>query len=372
MKRLIAFLVGMLTLTACGAASSGAQAPSPADAPKPAGSASASAAPSPASSTGASAPPVSARSGPANASATAKPAAGASGLLVLKAGYPQATVAQAPMFAAADLGFFKNNGLDVTIQMIGGPQELPALLAGEIQFATVGATEVANAVQKDVGIVMLATIFDYPTFSLYADKKYKTVQDLAGQTIGITAAGSSTDSAARLFLRHFGMEGKVSIAPAGGTQPSIFAAMTQGDIAGGILSPPVSDQAAKAGYVELVNGITLGIPMNTAGVVTTRAFIKDRQDAVKRYLKAYQQAWTYIANPANEAEMLKLLARRTQSDEATVEPGYRQALKVWQMSKTPTVNPEAISNLLSLSDDPKVRAVKPADIVDSSLLESVQ
>ncbi len=305
------------------------------------------------------------------AAGSVSPAASAS-VIPLKVGFPQASITQGPIFAGVDQGIFKNNGLDVSIQMIGGPQELPALLANEIQIATVGGTEVANAVQKDVGLVMVATIADYPMFSLYVDKKYKSAQDLAGQTIGITAAGSSTDSAARLFLNHFGMQNKVKIAPAGGTQPSILAAMTQGGVAGGILSPPVTDQAAKSGYLELVNGVQLGIPMNTAGVVVTRAYLKDHTDVVKRYVKGYQQAWTYLANSANEAEVIAMLAKRTQSDPATVEPGYRFTLKVWQASKIPAVNPEAITNLLNLSDDPKVRAVKPADIIDNTLLDSVQ
>ena len=62
----------------------------------------------------------------------------------------------------------------------------------------------------------------------------------------------------------------------------------------------------------------------------------------------------------------------SEADAATVEPGYRAALKLWQGSKAPTLNPEAITNLLNLSDDPKVREVKPAAIIDNSLLESVQ
>jgi len=165
---------------------------------------------------------------------------------------------------------------------------------------------------------------------------------------------------------------KVKIAPAGGTQPGILAAMTQGGIAGGILSPPVSDQAAKQGFVLLVDGVQLGIPMNTAGITVSRAYLKDHQDVVKSYLKGYQQGWSFIANPANQAEVIKVLVKYTQSDAATVEPGYQAALKVWQATKVPTLNAEAITNLLNLSDDPNVRAVKPADIVDNSILQSVQ
>jgi len=290
----------------------------------------------------------------------------------IKAAYPQATVTQGPIFVGVDEGFFKNNGLDVSIQMIGGPTQMTALLAGDIQFAGVGATEVANAVQSGAGAVMIATYVDYPFFWLYADKKYKTIQDLAGQIIGITAAGSSTDSAARLFLSHYGMLGKVKIAPAGGTQPGILAAMTQGGVAAGTLSPPVSDEAAKAGFVQLVDGVQLGIPMNTSGVVVTRAYLNDHLDMVKRYLKGYQQAWSFSANTANEAEVVKVLVKYTKSTPETIQSGYQGMLKIWQASKVPAVNPEAIVNLLKLSDDPKIQAVKPGDIIDNSLLQSIQ
>ncbi|HVA24299.1 MAG TPA: ABC transporter substrate-binding protein [Chloroflexota bacterium] len=358
---LAALLFVPLALAACGggAAPAGSAPASPAPA-------SGSIAPKPASA----APSASVAVKPASGAASAKPAA--SGAIPIKAGYPQATITQAPLFTAVDEGFFKNNALDVSIQQIGGPNEIPAALANETQFATVGATELANADQKGANMVMIATIIDYPFFWLYANKKYKTVQDLAGGTIGITAAGSSTDSAARLFLSHYGMLGKVKIAPAGGTQPSIFAAMTQGGIAAGILSPPVSEKAAQAGFTYLTDGVTLGVPMNTAGVVVTRAYLSAHADIVKRYLKSYQQGWSFVGNPANQAEAVKVLAKYTKSDAATIEPGYKAALKVWQGTKTPTVNPAAITNLLNLSNDPKVRATKPNDIIDNSILQSVQ
>jgi ABC-type nitrate/sulfonate/bicarbonate transport system substrate-binding protein len=357
-------LSASVALAACGGAAAPAFSPAPSAAP----SVSAAAKPP---STAASAKPAASAVGGASAGASASGAAGASALVQIKAGYPQASITQAPLWAAVDEGLFKNNGLDVSVQQIGGPNEIPALIANETQFATVGATEVANADQKNANLAMVATIVDYPFFWLYADKKYKSVPDLAGQTVGITAAGSSTDSAARLFLTHFGVRDKVKIAPAGGTQPSIFAAMSKGGIAGGILSPPVSDQAAKAGYVSLTDGVSLGIPLNTAGITVSRAYMKDHLDTVKRYLNGYQQGWTFVGNPANQAEVIKLLVKYTKSDAETVTPGYQAALKVWQGTKTPTINPEAVTNLLKLSDDPAIQAVNAADIIDNSLLQSI-
>src|SRR5712691_1782547 len=149
----------------------------------------------------------------------------------------------------------------------------------------------------DIGgahLSVIATAVDLPFFSLYADSKYRTIEALTGQSVGITTAGSSTDSAARLFLQRFGMLDTVRITPAGNTQAAILAAVMNGAIAAGIFVPPVTEQAAKAG---LVNGIKLGIPMNTAGIATTRANVQDRHDMVLRFLRGYQQAWTFNSRP---------------------------------------------------------------------------
>ena len=221
-------------------------------------------------------------------------------------------------------------------------------------------------------LVSIATAVDLPFFNLDADKKYKTIQDLVGQSIGITTAGSSTDAAARLFLDHYGLTGKVKITSAGSTQPAILAAVTNGAVAAGLFAPPFDQQATKAGLVELVNGVQLGVPMNTAGIATTRAYVQDHRDTVLRFLKGYQQAWTFNADPANEAAVLKVLAKYTQTDEATVRGGYQQMLKVWQGSKTPTMNPEALANILRVSDNPKAKTANASDFIDNSLLQSVQ
>jgi hypothetical protein len=47
-------------------------------------------------------------------------------------------------------------------------------------------------------------------------------------------------------------------------------------------------------------------------------------------------------------------------------------LKIWGAQKSPTMNPDALGNLLKLSDDPKVKNANPNDFIDNSLLQSIQ
>jgi ABC-type nitrate/sulfonate/bicarbonate transport system substrate-binding protein len=275
------------------------------------------------------------------------------------------------VYIAREKGFFARHGLDVQLSQIGGPQQVAAVLSGELQFAALGANEVANADLRGADMVMIATCSDLPIFSLFADKKYTSVPELAGQSIGVTSAGSATDAAAHLFLRQFDVLDKVRIIPAGGTIPAILAAMDQGNIAGGILSPPTTARAEDAGYKELVNGAKLGVPMNHSGIAVSRSYLKDHGQEVKDFLTAYQEAWTYAGNPANKADIIAVLAQYTQSDDRLAEIGYQAMVPIWTGNKTPRVNPQAVANLLQVSGVPEAATANPDQFFDDSLIDSI-
>src|SRR5207302_9873913 len=153
------------------------------------------AAASPTSAPAATNAPAAASGAPAAPAAAAKPTAPAapSGpLTAVKAAYPQASSVQGAVFVAKEEGFFARHGLDVDLQRVGGPAQAAALISGDLQFGNLGANEVASAALNGGPLVMIATCSDLPVFSLYADKRFTTIQELAGQSVGITQAGSST------------------------------------------------------------------------------------------------------------------------------------------------------------------------------------
>src|SRR5260370_2910540 len=160
----------------------------------------------------------------------------------------------------------------------------------------------------------------------------------------------------------------VQIRPAGGTVPAILAAMDQGNIAGGILSPPTTSRAADAGYIELVNGAKLGVPMNHSGIAVGRGYLKEHPDEVKNFLAAYQEAWTYAANPANKGEVVAVLVKYTQSDDRLAEISYQAMVQIWSANKTPRVNPQAVANLLPASAVPAPTTANPDQLVPHSLI----
>lgn len=372
-------------LAACGGTSAGGPpAPASAGPPSAAASAPASAAAKPASpaaapASGAASPaaPAAAASGaastarPASGSPAAQASGGAQGT-PMKLGFSQFGVGYAPLFTARDGGFFSRNGLNVTLQQVQGPAAIPALLADEVQVDGLGANELSRSVLAGAPLTAVATLGDVPIFVLYADKKYKTIQDLAGQSIGVTALGSSTEVTARLFLEHYGMQGKVNVVAAGGSTPTVLAALSQGIVAAVIVSPDAGTQAAKVGAVPLVEGLKLGVPLNFSVIAVKTDYVKQHPDNIKAFLKAYQQTWSYLGDPGNKTAVVELLSKAIQTPADAVEAGYASWTQIWSSQKVPTINPEGITNTLKFSDDPKARSAKGEQFIDNSILQSIQ
>ncbi len=288
----------------------------------------------------------------------------------LKLVYAQASAAFTPVFVAQDERFFAKEGLEVSFTQVTGSTAVATLTSGESQVLVVGATEVANFDAAGGGLVMVAAGSNYPVFSLYVDKRVRSVTDLVGKKIAVTTAGTSTDTAAHIILEHFGLTGKVEIISAGGTLSGIMAAMSAGVAAGGILSPPTTAQAEAAGFTELVNGVRLGIPMTQSALTVTRAYLAANRETVLRVMRAYTTAWAYIRNPANEAKTETAIAHYTRATPEQAAVAYKAFFSVWQ-EKVPRVDPRGVTNAIRFSRNPQVRKMTPASLIDDSLLQEL-
>ena len=329
------------------------------------------AAPAPAGPSPASSKPAASAPAPAAAASSVKPAAAASGAVALKGSYITTSPTSAPLWVGREMGIFAKNGLDVSLTSVTATAAMPALMANDTQLASSGAAEVAAADLQGGSVVMIAEGAALPIFSLYANKKYKTIQDLSGKTIGVTSIGAASDTAAHLFLRKFNLEGKVKTVAAGGSSGTILAAMTQSIIPGGILIPPVTAQAAAAGFVELVNGVKLGVPLSQGSLSVSRGFLKNRPDVANRLLKSYLASWMYLSNPANKAAVLKVFEQYTKTDATKSEAAYNFMLPLWQSQKVPYLSSQAIGNVLGFLADPKAKSADPKQFYDNSYLEAI-
>src|SRR5215211_6927365 len=149
--RLLSLVLGAL-LVGCG---SGAAPPSP----RPAGESGAGAAAAAASAT-----PLSASTASPAAPAATQPAP----VVQIKLG-TLSTVADGPQYLAAERGYFREEGLDVSFENFGSTADMTAPLASELDLGSGSATAgLVNAVARGIGIKLVADRGQYTRGHSYA------------------------------------------------------------------------------------------------------------------------------------------------------------------------------------------------------------
>jgi ABC-type nitrate/sulfonate/bicarbonate transport system substrate-binding protein len=296
--------------------------------------------------------------------------AAASGLVAIKSAYSQVTASQGVLYSAVEQRFFQKYGLDVSATQINGTQQVPALVAGDLQFGTPGGNELLTANAGGEQLVMFAASSNVPVLSLYGGKGITDIKQLAGKAVAVTTAGSATDAAAKLFLKHAGLDQQVKTQPAG-TSQAILAVLLNGDAAGGILAPPNSTQAEEAGLKLLVNGPTTGVPFVEAGTAATRSYLQSKPDVVKRYMEGYYAAWKFATDKANESAVEQTIAKWTKVDMKTAKVAYDYLLPAWSEKGMPMVSLDGLKSIAAISPNPKAKDVNLDQVVDSSILEGI-
>jgi NitT/TauT family transport system substrate-binding protein len=221
-----------------------------------------------------------------------------------------------PLTLAERLGYFKEQGLNVTINdFAGGAQSLQSLIGGSLDVVA-GAYEHNIRMQaKGQEIKAVIELGRFPGISLGVRKdkaaQVKSFKDLKGFKIGVTAPGSSTHFFVNALIAKEGLKPEdVSIIRAG-TGATAVAAMKKGDLdAMSNLDPSmtkletdgdiviIADSRTEADNIKLFGG------NNPAAVVYMKAdFIQKNPETVQRITNAFYKAlkWLEKASPEDVA-----------------------------------------------------------------------
>ena len=140
-----------------------------------------------------------------------------------------------PLTICERLGYFKEQGLEVTINDFrGGAQSLQALVGGSVDVVT-GAYEHTIRMQakgQDIRAVIELGRFPGIVVGLRKDKaaSYRSAADLKGMKIGVSAPGSSTNFFVMYLMAKAGLKPTDASYIGVGIGPSAVAAMKKGDI----------------------------------------------------------------------------------------------------------------------------------------------
>jgi NitT/TauT family transport system substrate-binding protein len=194
---------------------------------------------------------------------------------------------------ASKRGFFKDEGLDVEVIRMNANVSIPALSTGDIDYTMVFASVIRGAL-RGLPMKVVANFMDSSTHMLIARPEYKSVKELKGKTLGVSTFGATADVAARMMIKHSGVDPEREIKViALGPDRARFAALKEGIVDVIVISPPADSEAKKLGFNVLARTYELfTFPFTGIGATTKK--LREKPDEVKRMIKAGIRANRYV------------------------------------------------------------------------------
>ena len=296
-------------------------------------------------------------------------------LTKLNVGYSAVSEEQLPAWIAKESGIFEKNGLDVQlIYFTGGTTTVQALVSGEVPISQVAGPAVVNSALAGSDIVIIAggaTSLDY---WLMSKPEIKRPEQLKGGSVAISAFGTASDFVARYALEKIGLTpGKdVAIVQVGGV-PDRLGALLAGRVDAAVLVPPSMFIGQKKGLNILADVSKLGLPFQYTGVATSRRFIREHPDTVKKYAKSQLEAVHRIYT--DKETSLKVLTKyfRGNVERDILEKSWELLIDGNLLPKKQYPSLEGLKFVLAplAEKNPKAKAAKPEDFADLSFIEEL-
>lgn len=296
-------------------------------------------------------------------------------LTKLTVGYSAISINQLPGWVAKETGIFHRNGLEVQlVYFTGGTPALMALVSGYTAVSQNAGPETVNAHLGGADVVFIAGGTVTLDWWLLSRSEIKTAEQLKGGTVAISRFGSASDFVARFALQRIGLvpEKDVAIIQLGSTTDRL-AALGAGRIQATVLPPPTMLMAVKGGLNLLADVSTLGLAFQHTAPVTTRRFIRENPDLVRRYLKSHVEAVHRIKTDRETGIRVMTKYLGQSKDKESTEKSYDRYVTEEQLPRKQYPTLEGIRTVLNtLADkDPKVKTVKPEDLVDMRFIKEL-
>jgi ABC-type nitrate/sulfonate/bicarbonate transport system substrate-binding protein len=277
-------------------------------------------------------------------------------------------MAFAPLYVGLGKGFFREEGLDLEVQVTQPNVSLAALATGQdVDYQATIGTVVRGAV---TGLPVKAVGFWYEktAFYLMARPEIRTIADLRGKVVGVSAFNASTDVVLREVLRDAGIDPETDVAIIQvGTGNTRLAAVTQGAAVASLFTPPDNIIAEQHGLHRVPSPAeTLPVPFSGVGVSERK--LAEQRPQVERLLRATLRTLRFMLDQRREAS--DLIAEATATDPEVLYRAYE--LVIGTLSPDGWATPEALSRAMLQTLPPDAAAPPESQVYDPAPLKAAQ
>ena len=270
-----------------------------------------------------------------------------------------------PLTLAQQLGYFKEEGVEVEIvDVAGGAKALEALLGGSASVVC-GFVDHTIEMQAQGKSIRMFVLYDrYPGLVLALTKAgqakgMRGIADLKGAQIGVTAPGSSTYFFAQYLLAKNGVPVDQASYIGIGTAATAVAAVRRGVVDALANVDPTITILTKSGDAQILadTRTTLGTlrvfggPYPAGGLYATPSFIERNPRTVQALATASVKALHWIKSHTPEEIAGQMPERFFQSDRSVYVASLRENMEMFSLDgRIPLAGLQTIAKVLSTFD----------------------
>jgi ABC-type nitrate/sulfonate/bicarbonate transport system substrate-binding protein len=258
---------------------------------------------------------------------------------------------------AKDKGLFEKEGLkpEITIYR-GGGETFEAIAAGSADLGTVAVPLIATSRKRGVLTKVVGGVGDEWSgwiLGVKSDSPIKSAKELDGKKVGITSAGSGTDTLAlwaqseqKVTFQRIGVGG-------GGLVPNLL----NNNLAAAVIYSPLSYQVVSEGKVRVLIDFATAMPPNLIGGWTaTEKNLTDRRAFIQKGLNALYGALEYMRNNPDYA--IKTIAENNELSPAIAKMEFEKTFL--RLSRDGQTKQAAVEKALELAAASGVKDMAPA------------
>jgi NitT/TauT family transport system substrate-binding protein len=298
----------------------------------------------------------------------------------LRVGLGDVSLNKIPFVAAYEAGIYKKNGLDVEqsvtpaaaevarrsgvtvpAEMVrSGGKETPIVIGGGSPLISRWASDA----QADDRVIVACTD-QVVRWRIIGRPELTAVEQLKGRRLGYSGYGAVTHYVALVFTRMMGWDPQRDLSLMSGA--NTMDALKSGRVDALIASELHEVMALAAGYKILVDLAKYNIPNAGSGVSVSRAYLKNNQEAVRRFVKSTVEAIALVKRD-KEAAFRAMAKWYNVTDPEKQEHFYRE---VANLPRKPYPSVEGIKKVMEVYDSHEMRKYKPEDFYDASFMREL-
>ncbi len=209
-------------------------------------------------------------------------------------------VSSAPLFIAADRGYYAAEGLDVELKFFRAAQPVAVGIAsGDCDFGVTGFTAgFFNLAAKGALKVIGAQSREEPGFDfvgfIASNQAYETglksLKDLPGHSVGMTQVGSTMHYMVGMLRDKYDWSGDAVALKPLQSVPNMIAAVKGGQVDAVPLPAHIVAKMVGAGEAKLIGWVHEETPWQLGGLFTSTKNVEERRPMVEAFVRAYRRA----------------------------------------------------------------------------------